>query len=587
MKRQRTYRTTVVWFGVVISGFLGMASVCPAVEYTWTQMADMPTPRWNLATGVVDGKIYAMGGEPSEPYEIPGDLLSIVEEYDPATDTWTRKADMPTETVPIDATVVDGKIYVIGGDGIGRRVIMYDPASDTWTQKADMPTPRFAHATCAVDGKIYAIGGSALWDYIGERTVEEYDPVTDTWARKADMPFGVWGLRAIVVNGKIYALGGRPGLTAIARVQEYDPATDTWTLKTNMPVATSQMGAVVLGDKVIVVGGWLSSMALPYSAIQMYDPETDTWSIKGDAPFLRAGLSAEVVNNRVYAIGGTDRQHPCPATSTVYAYDIITDFNGDGKVDGAEICSMVDRWGTDDPLCDIGPRPWGDGVVDMQDLVVLADYIGQDVDDMSLIAHWALDETEGDIAYDSAGDNEGTLVGDPVWSPEDGMVKGAVGFDGVDDHVATDYVLNPADGPRRVRAWVMGHESPFSVLAWVKGGAPGQVLISQVDGENWLCTDPTNGCLMTELKGTGRHSSALCSDMIVTDGSWHRIALVYDGDDRSLYVDDTLAAQDAQAGGPADCYGGLNIGCGADMTPGTFFTGLIDDVRIYNRAVRP
>jgi hypothetical protein len=35
------------------------------------------------------------------------------------------------------------------------------------------------------------------------------------------------------------------------------------------------------------------------------------------------------------------------------------------------------------------------------------------------------------------------------------------------------------------------------------------------------------------------------------------------------------------------CSGGLNIGCGKDMTPGTFFTGLIDDVRIYDRAVRP
>ena len=39
--------------------------------------------------------------------------------------------------------------------------------------------------------------------------------------------------------------------------------------------------------------------------------------------------------------------------------------------------------------------------------------------------------------------------------------------------------------------------------------------------------------------------------------------------------------------GLVPCTGGLNIGCGSDMAPGTFFTGLIDDVRIYNRAVRP
>jgi len=33
--------------------------------------------------------------------------------------------------------------------------------------------------------------------------------------------------------------------------------------------------------------------------------------------------------------------------------------------------------------------------------------------------------------------------------------------------------------------------------------------------------------------------------------------------------------------------GGLNIGCGKNMTPNTYWTGLIDDVRIYNRAVKP
>ena len=59
------------------------------------------------------------------------------------------------------------------------------------------------------------------------------------------------------------------------------------------------------------------------------------------------------------------------------------------------------------------------------------------------------------------------------------------------------------------------------------------------------------------------------------------------GGDRSLYVDDIQVAADTQTGGPANCSGGLNIGCGKDMAPGSFFTGIVDDVRIYNRAVRP
>ncbi|MBA7685524.1 hypothetical protein ES703_93949 [subsurface metagenome] len=53
----------------------------------------------------------------------------------------------------------------------------------------------------------------------------------------------------------------------------------------------------------------------------------------------------------------------------------IVDFNGDGIVDCADIVIMIDYWGTDNPLCDIGPMPWGDGIVDVQDLIVLAEHL--------------------------------------------------------------------------------------------------------------------------------------------------------------------------------------------------------------------
>ena len=57
----------------------------------------------------------------------------------------------------------------------------------------------------------------------------------------------------------------------------------------------------------------------------------------------------------------------------------IVDFNGDGIVDAADMCMMVDYWGTDTPLCDIGPMPWGDGIVDVQDLIVLAEHLFDEI----------------------------------------------------------------------------------------------------------------------------------------------------------------------------------------------------------------
>jgi hypothetical protein len=56
----------------------------------------------------------------------------------------------------------------------------------------------------------------------------------------------------------------------------------------------------------------------------------------------------------------------------------VVDFNGDGIVDTADMCIMVDHWGEDDPLCDIGPMPWGDGVVDVEDLIVFMIYWEQE-----------------------------------------------------------------------------------------------------------------------------------------------------------------------------------------------------------------
>jgi len=57
----------------------------------------------------------------------------------------------------------------------------------------------------------------------------------------------------------------------------------------------------------------------------------------------------------------------------------VVDFNGDGIVDAADICIMVDHWGTDETLCDIGPMPWGDGIVDVQDLIVLAEHLFEEI----------------------------------------------------------------------------------------------------------------------------------------------------------------------------------------------------------------
>jgi len=251
----------------------------------------------------------------------------------------------------------------------------------------------------------------------------------------------------------------------------------------------------------------------------------------------------------------------------------VVDFNGDGIVDAADMCIVVDHWGENYPLFDIGPMPWGDGIVDVQDLIVLAEHLFEDVNDPTLLAHWKLDEAEGMFAHDSVGNNDAFVIGAPVWQPTGGQVNGALQLDGVDDCVVTNPILEPAEGP-------------FSVFVWVRGGAPGRAVLSQIGGVSWLCTDSLEGNLMTELKGPGQSADPLLSQTVITDGNWHRIGFVWDGSNRKLYVDDVEVAKDAQDGLEL-ATGGFYIGTGKAMEAGTYWSGLIDDVRIYNRVVIP
>jgi N-acetylneuraminic acid mutarotase len=107
----------------------------------------------------VNKKIYVIGGS----FGGPNDILSVVEEYDPAKDIWTKKADMPTKRFfGPSISVVRGKIYAIGGAAgydVLSTVEVFDPVADTWESLPDMPNPR-AGSACLLKGKIYYVGGA-------------------------------------------------------------------------------------------------------------------------------------------------------------------------------------------------------------------------------------------------------------------------------------------------------------------------------------------------------------------------------------------------------------------------------------------
>ncbi len=301
---------------------------------------------------------------------------------------------------------------------------------------------------------------------------------------------------------------------------------------------------------------------------------TENWDVD-------AGESAHIPSKWISTYGktcylvfaGSDSFAVREFTLTATPAQIIPDFTGDAFVDFKDFCLMAQDWLQSKIETDIAPAPLGDGVVDWSDLATFVSYWLQDIGSVAL---WNLDEIEGSNAHDCAGDHDGILNGNPVWRPVGGRVAGALEFDGTADYITAPFVLDPADGE-------------FSAFARTRSGAPGQVVISQASGANWLMADLSEGKLMTGLSrpaGGRGIAPPLVSEFLIIDGTWHRIGLVWDGSERILYAEEVEVARDVQPG-LAGSTGGLRIGAGKDLKSVSFWSGLIDDVRIYNRAVRP
>jgi N-acetylneuraminic acid mutarotase len=195
----------------------------------WSELPPMPTPRGAQAAVAVGNMIYVVGGakipsgmnlpdglSPGGPVEI----LGTTEMFDTERNSWTTLKTMTLPRNHHDVAYLDGKLYVIGGavgscfpSGWAANVSMnevYDIATDTWSTRAPMPTARSGVGAVVIDGKIYVIGGEGWVEELGGvfRNNEAYDPSSDSWAEKTPMPTARHGFAKGVLDGKLYAVSG-------------------------------------------------------------------------------------------------------------------------------------------------------------------------------------------------------------------------------------------------------------------------------------------------------------------------------------------------------------------------------------------
>jgi N-acetylneuraminic acid mutarotase len=273
---------------------------------TWLTRRDMPLELFEQAVAVVPNAagqsiLYAIGGGNvnSKLHAAPWGKAKVLA-YNVATNTWSRKQDMPAGRWGMNgAGVINGKIYVTGGythrvSDVTASLFVYNIASNTWTQKRNMPAAGGDGVTGVIEGKLYVVAFKGPYPN-PEVNFFRYNPTTDSWAKlpkPTDYPsLNVGGG---VIDKKLYLTGSTmsllepPWTGSKSTVMEYDPITNQWTQKRpwthpacvdpGYDCRISGPTAVMLGH-LYVFGGYTADRT-GGKGIFIYDPVGDTWESK-------------------------------------------------------------------------------------------------------------------------------------------------------------------------------------------------------------------------------------------------------------------------------------------------------------------
>ncbi len=262
----------------------------------------------------------------------------------------------------------------------------------------------------------------------------------------------------------------------------------------------------------------------------------------------------------------------------------VTDiFTGElGMVDLAGLSQQWLRWDCDQlSLCG-GTDLTADGLIDTEDLVVLAsNWLERSKG--TEVAHWSFDESAGLNAQDSSSNGfAGELVNMDDSAHVAGRHGNALQFDGIDDHVLiSGYRGIGGKQSRTVAAWIKTTDTEGEIISWGLIGTP---------GGRWVFRTQEPGYIRLEVGG-----GSIAGSTIVTDDRWHHVAAVLQNDQTpdaseiELYVDGALETlptyverQIDTAIDPSLIY---DVAIGVWPSVNRHFQGSIDEVRIYSRAL--
>ena len=273
----------------------------------------------------------------------------------------------------------------------------------------------------------------------------------------------------------------------------------------------------------------------------------------------------------------------------ISAYPFPGDFNRDETVDLRDFSTFASHWGQDRAAGFVGDLD-GDRKVDAADMAIFAEYWLSTLENHTQ-AHWKFDETSGLVVSDETGVNHGQLINFPgdnsQWILDRLGIGRALNFDGTNDYVtaAHNSSLDITDCIT-ISAWIK--LSNLSSYYFIATKQPSGTAGSGYPGNYEFRVAPTSGKLeFLHQTGAGTTYSQYSSTGTgsVTAGVWTHVAVtLIKGNHVRFYIDGALDSYSSQSG----AFGILNsepVRIGTRKDAYTYFNGVMDDVRLYNRAL--
>jgi hypothetical protein len=294
---------------------------------SWIRRADFPLIRWDAAsatvTNAVTGRstLYVMGGQWIE----NGGAVSIssaLRAFDVSANTWASKASMPKRIMGSNGAVeINGKVYISGGFtrrwdekaqvyrlDVLKSLFLYNPATDTWTPKKDMPITTARGWSAVYQGMLYVATSCYDTAYCGETHEQgalwRYNPATDNWVLLSRTPHNPGYGGGGFVGQKLYFVA------ELGSVDVYDVLTKAWTTGPQRPIRLCSPASATLQAKLYLVGCHDDLDGSGAYPMLVLDPKLGTWSQAAVPPIAANGhlwtLTRVVVNGqpRLELVGG-------------------------------------------------------------------------------------------------------------------------------------------------------------------------------------------------------------------------------------------------------------------------------------------